>query len=78
MMVILFVSGVHQKYLKQVTFHTELKQAFLSVMSYQQRMMADHHTAANDLTHINIVLNSFGLLVQNYLKLYLTAVSSKV
>ena len=53
MMVILFVSGVHQKYLKQVTFHTELKQAFLSVMSYQQRMMAEHHTAANNLTHIN-------------------------
>ena len=77
MMVILFVSGVHQKYLKQVTFHNELKQAFLSVMSYQQRMMADHHTTANDLTHIKIVFNSFGLLAPNHIKLYLTAVSSE-
>ena len=76
MMVILFVPGVHQKYLKQVTFHNELKQAFLSVMSYQQRMMADHHTAANDLTHVKIVFDSFGLLAPNHLKLYLTSVSS--
>ena len=75
---ILFVSGVHQKYLKQVTFHTELKQAFLSVMSYQQRMIADHHTATNDLTHIKVVLDSFGLLALNHLKLYLTTVSSEV
>ena len=63
-------------YLKQVTSHNELKQAFLSVMSYQQRMMVDHHTAANDLTHIKIVLDSFGLLAPNHLKLYLTSVSS--
>ena len=69
MSVILVVSGVHQKYLKQVTFHNELKQAFLSVMSYLQRMMADHHTAANDLSHIKIVLDSFGLLDPNHLKL---------
>ena len=78
MSVILVVSGVHQKYLKQVTFHNELKQAFLSVMSYQQRMMADHHTATNDFTHIKIVLNSFGLIAPNLLKLYLTAASSEV
>ena len=78
MMVILFVPGVHQKYLNQVTFHTELKQDFLSVMSYQQRMMADHYTAANDLTHVKIVLDTFGLLAPNHLKLYLTSVSSEV
>ena len=52
MMVILVVAGGHQKYFERVTFHNELKQAFLSVMSYQQRIMADHHTAANDLTHV--------------------------
>ena len=28
---ILFLVSVHQKYLKQVTFHTELALAFLSV-----------------------------------------------
>ena len=78
MMVIPFDPGVHQKYFKQVTFHSELKQAFLSVMSYQQRMMADHYTAANDLTHVKIVLDTFGLLAPNHLKLYPTFVSSEV
>ena len=45
---------------------------------YQQRMMADYHAAANDLTHIKIVLDSFGLLAPNHLKLYPTFVSSEV
>ena len=74
---ILFVLSVHQKCLKQVTFHNELALAFLSVMGCKQRMMTDHHAAAVDLTHMEIV-NTFGLLTPNHLKLHLTAVFSEV
>ena len=45
---------------------------------YQQRMVADHHTAVNDLTHMKIVLDNFGLLAPNHLKLYQTTVSSEM
>ena len=51
LMMILFVLSVHQKYLKQVTFHNELTLAFLSVMGHKQRMMTDHHAAVVALTH---------------------------